>query len=173
MQYTSAQAAKLLKRLNEEISLEENLEQASAAFVAAVTEDVEELRPAYDFAATQEHLNELEEKVRRVKHALNIFNSTTKVEGFDITIDEALVLIPQLSAKKQKLAQMRNALPRTREKAGYGSGASSIINYVYANYDIAAAKAEYERVTEQLSALQTALDVTNNSKTMEIDVSLT
>lgn len=65
---------------------------------AAMGEDIESVRPAYDYAKTQARLEELEGTIRRLKHAINRFNTTQVVDGFGITIDEMLVYIPQLTS---------------------------------------------------------------------------
>lgn len=165
MKYTSAEAAKLLRGLNEELEAVEDAEKACREFVAATIEDVEAVRPQYDFAQTQREIERLQGEIRRVKHAINTFNTTTVLPGFDMTIDEALVYIPQLSAQKSKLAGMRKRLAKTRE---YSRAGTSIIEYCYANYDIEAADAEFKRVSDLLAKAQTALDVVNNSVKFEI-----
>ena len=38
---------------------------------------------------------------------MNVFNTTTMLEGFGFTIDEALVRMAMLTKKKQRLAQMK------------------------------------------------------------------
>ena len=104
MNYTSAQANKRLKKLTDEyVSLREK-ESRSREFRAAAGENVESVRPAYDYADTQRRLAELERCIRRIKHAINLFNATHTVPGFDMTIDEMLVYIPQLTRRKNKLA---------------------------------------------------------------------
>ena len=45
MKYTSAEAAKLLRKLNEEQAALKERESKTATFVAAVDEDVESARP--------------------------------------------------------------------------------------------------------------------------------
>ena len=50
MKYTSAQANKLLKKLNDEYSALLHKEQRSRDFRAAMGEDIESVRPAYDYA---------------------------------------------------------------------------------------------------------------------------
>ena len=99
MKFTSAQAAKLLKKLNEEYNALVRKERMSSTFLAASGENPESLRPEYDYAETQQKLNELEKKTRTVRHALNVFNSTHEVPGFDMTVDQILVYIPQLTAR--------------------------------------------------------------------------
>lgn len=106
MKYTSAEAAKLLRKLNEEVENLEDQEVRTRQFNAAIGEDIESVRPAYDYMDTQRKLDELQAKIRMVKHSLNCFNSTTEVAGFGMTIDQLLVYIPQLSRRKQKLAMM-------------------------------------------------------------------
>ena len=169
MKYTSAEAAKLLRRLSEEHDMLTELERQSRTFVAAVSEDPESVRPKYDFAEVQAKLAELEGKIRRVKHALNIFNSTHLVPGFDMTIDQMLVYIPQLSQRKQKLREMAGVLPKTRVANRMMSGCG-IIDYTYANYDVAAAEAAAAAASEELARAQTALDKVNTTETMEIEI---
>lgn len=168
MEYTSAEAAKLLRKLKEEKAALELREQKSSVFVAAVGEDVESVRPAYDYAAVQAELVELDRKIRVVKHAISAFNITCKVPGFDMTIDQMLIYIPQLTARKMKLVEMKDRLPRQRESAASFGRGSSIIEYSYANYVIEAAQKEYTAVADELAKAQTALDVVNNTEKMEI-----
>ena len=169
MQYTSAQAAKILRRLNEEHIALLNMEQQSKDFLASVGEDPESVRPDYDYAATQAKLAELEQKIRRVKHAISVFNTTTLVPEFGMTVDQLLVYIPQLSQRKIKYSDMMSKLPKARETgAAYTRG--NIIDYRYANYDISAAEKDYSEAADTLGRAQTALDVVNNTLTMEIDL---
>ena len=169
MQYTSAQAAKILRRLNEERSALLTMENQSKDFLASVGEDPETVRPDYDYAATQAKLRELEEKIRKVKHAISMFNISTVVPEFGMTVDQLLVYIPQLSQRKVKYADMMSKLPKTRETGGaYARG--NIIDYRYANYDISAAEQDHSWVSDTLGRAQTALDVINNTLTMEIEL---
>lgn len=170
MKYTSAEAAKLLRKLNEEhcdIKYEENL---TKEFVAAVGEEIEDVRPAYNYTETQERLNELESKIRIVKHAINSFNVKQEVPGTGMTIDQVLIYIPQLTERKRKLSAMQGCLPKKREDAKpFGRGAA-VIDYRYANYDVLAARADYQKVSDELARVQTALDLVNSTETMEIDL---
>ena len=167
MKYTSAEAAKLLRTLNEEHAALLSREEASKSFVAAISEDIESVRPDYNYDQTAELLRENERKVRIVKHAINVFNTTHEVPGFGMTIDEMLVYIPMLTARKQRLSNMANVLPKQRERS-YGQ--SSIIEYRYANYPIEKAEADLTAVTDELSAAQIALDRVNSTEMMEIEL---
>lgn len=167
MKYTSAEANKLLRSLNEEHETLINLEDNGKTFVAATIENIEDVRPEYDYADTRAKLEAVEAKIRKVKHAINVFNSTTAVPGFDMTIDEMLVFIPQLSARKWRLGSMANVLPKNRERS---QGQSGVIDYRYANYDVHTAGVDAKAASDLLSKAQTALDLVNTTKTMEIDI---
>ena len=93
MKYTSAEAAKLLRKLNETHAAFKSREEQNTVFVAAIEEILEDARPAYNYEQTQETLAALEQKIRKVKHAINVFNATTQIPGFDLTIDEVVVRI--------------------------------------------------------------------------------
>ena len=106
----------------------------------------------------------MEAKIRKLKHAINIFNATQTVDSFDMTIDELLVYIPQLTKRKSKLLEMKSRLPKERVEKQ-----SSIIDYTYANYDIAAVEADYEKAADELSRAQLALDAVNQRETFEFE----
>lgn len=169
MKYTCAEAAKILRRLNEEHDAIESREGRTSVFIAAIEEDIESVRPEYQYAETQARLAELEKQVRAVKHAINLFNQTTQVPGFNMTVDQMLVYIPQLSEKKARLQTMASRLPKERVNS-YGSSARTIVEYKYANYNIADAEADLSAVTDELARAQTALDVVNNTMKLELDL---
>lgn len=169
MKYTSAEANKLLKGVEARIEDLKNKERKSRLFYAASTEDPEALRPDYDFDRTQKQIEALEQDVRTIKHAINVFNVTHTLPGFDdLTIDQALVYLPQISNKVRKLQTMASALPRER----VDTFRSNIIDYVLTNYDIATAEEAYHAEQEKLRKLQIALDCANSGDSMDIDISL-
>ena len=82
MEYTSAEANKLLKKLNDMHQARLYEEEQCSTFLAAMGEEPESLRPEYDYTAAQEKLRELEEKIMTVKHAINLFNTTHRARLF-------------------------------------------------------------------------------------------
>ena len=167
MNYTSAQAAKLLSKLQQDFERLTFQEENSKTFLASVGEDVESVRPEYNYDETKNQLSDLEIKIRKVKHAINAFNTTTVIPEFDMTIDEMLVYIPQLSKKKAKLKEMANALPKARSR---GYDRSNIIDYKYINYDLNTVRADLDAITEELSNAQLALDSINHTAMISIDI---
>ena len=167
MKLTSQEAGKLLKKLNEKIQSILNMEQKSSSFLASVGEDPETCRPEYDYAATRDELKNLQAQTRKLRHALNVFNTTHTVPGFDMTIDEMLVYIPQLTKQKEKLDRMKSELPKSRVENHYGS-TQNFIDYRYVNYDLKVVEADFEAVSNELSKAQTALDLVNSTESFEI-----
>ncbi len=169
MLYTSSELAKILRRLNDDKETLIQKEEMSSTFLAASGEDADSLRPEYDYAETGKQIAGIDGKVRAIKHALNIFNSTHKLPGYDMTVDQALVYIPQLSERRRRLAEMKNRLPKMREG---GMRTSNVIDYRYTNYDPAAAQADFDAVSAELSSIQTALDLFNTTEKLELDIVL-
>ena len=167
MKYTSAQANKLLRQLQEERNALLIEESQGSSFIAATIEDVESVRPAYDYAAVRNDLGAVEAKIRKVKHAINTFNLTHCPEGFDMTVDQILVLLPQLTDRKNRLSRMANVLPKTRIE---GNQRTNIIEYRYINYDLDRVRADLEAISALLIKVQLALDKLNTTDTMEIDI---
>jgi len=172
MKYTSAEANKLLREKNDMLRQNEKKEDLSSEFIVSLGEDPESVRPEYDYAAAQSEMNRLAEEIRKIKHAINLFNATTVVPDFDMTIDEMLVYIPQLTAAKAKYEQMSSRLPKQRRDEGrYGRFSSSnLVEYIYANYNIAEAEEDYQKISRTLAKAQTALDVVNNTVQFEIEL---
>ena len=174
MVLTSAELSKILSKYQDDLESHKSRESESAIFIASLGEDVESVRPAYDYAQTQKEIFELEAKIRKIKHVLNVFNASTLIPEFNITIDEMLVYMPQLSARVNKLKKMSQAMPKTRYSDGYygrsARSSSPIIDYIYTNYDIEAVKADYAAAYDELSRAQLALDAINHKEVLEIEI---
>lgn len=166
---TSAEANKLLKKVTEERNMIIAQEEQTSKFNAAIGEDVEAVRPEYNYSSVQFELAKYEYKIRAIKHAINVFNTTTLVGDTGMTIDEALVYIPQLTEKKRRLFVMQKRLPKQRTSV-YGMGNNSVIDYTYANYDVEIAKKDYVTVSDELRDIQTALDLVNSTITFDIEI---
>lgn len=166
---TSAEASKMLKKLLEEKNIVLANERQSCVFNASLGEEVESVRPAYDYEETQKALEDFNRKIRILKHAINRFNSTQTVGETGMTIDQVLVYIPQLTEMRSRLYDMQNRLPKQRTSVG-GIGSNTVIDYRYTNYSVDKAKEDYMRVSDELRRIQTALDVVNTTITMEIEI---
>ena len=87
-----------------------------------------------------------------------------------MTIDRALVYLPFLSAQVKKLGEMKARLPKARENHDRYDGYGNLVDYRHINYDRFEAAKDYDAAFDELSRLQTALDVVNNSEKFRIDI---
>ncbi len=165
MKLTSAEASKLLRKLNDEREALLEMERQSSTFVAATVENLEDARPAYSYEDTRKRLDALDAEVRRIKHALNRFNVSRELPGLGMTVDQALIYIPQLTQKKRLLAALRSVPPKQRNGS---TRSSNLIEYTYANFDVARAEADFSAVSDELARVQNALDLVNSTVQFEI-----
>lgn len=164
---TPSEANKLLKRLQEEKSALELKEKQRCTFHAATVEDPETLRPEYDYEETQVELRELNRKIRKLKHAINVFNTTFVLPDFDMTIDEMLVYMPQLTSQKNKLAQMKQ-IPEKSRSNDYRMP-NGVIDYIYTNYPVEKVSRDYDDASNYLAKAQLMLDTVNNNEKFEFE----
>lgn len=167
MKLTSAEANKMIRALKDQYSLLLSQEENVVSFIAATTENVEEVRPPYSYEETAAKYDEIEHKIRKIKHALNVFNATAKVEGFDMTIDEMLVFLPQATDRLRKLSLM---LAKPEKSRAQNTGRTNIIEYEYLNYDLEKVQQDYDALMDRKSRALTALDVVNNTVPFEVDL---
>lgn len=154
----------LLQRLQtEKESLMKDIDQLSV-FDAAVTEDVESVRPEFSLLETMGKIAEIDERVLQIRHARNIFNATTMVGNTGLTVDEVLIRMAVLSRMMNTLSFLANRQNKRRKMA---SG-SKEIEYTYANYNIDDAKKIYNNSESELSELREKLDYLNATQTFEI-----
>ena len=153
MKLTSAEANKMIRALKDQYRLLFSQEENVVSFIAATTENVEEVRPSYSYEETAAKYDEIERKIRKIKHALNVFNATTKVDGFDMTIDEMLVF-----------------LPKPEKSRAENTGRTNIIEYEYLNYDLEKVRQDYDALMDRKSRALSALDVLNNTVQFEVEL---
>ncbi len=165
--FTSASANKYLRKLSDQKDYLVRREDETSTYVLAMGEQEEP--PIYDYAGTREKIAEIDATVRKLRHELHLFNAHTMLPDSDMTIDEALVVLAQLSGELYRLHSLRTNLPKARVQEGYRS-ARNIVEYRYANYDIAQAERDYQEVAERISDLQLKIDLVNQTKTFTVNI---
>ena len=165
---TSAYANKVLRKLTKEYWRRK--ENEGCTYVAAI--DEEPVIPDYDYEKVAAEITAIDEKILKIKHAININNATNKVAVGDaeMTIDEILVKMAQLSKRKAVLDNLRKREPKTRINSGLYSSRKTAPEYEYVNYDIELVKKEYERIDAEIAAMQIALDKYNQTFEFEVPV---
>ena len=86
-----------------------------------------------------------------------------------MTVDQALVYIPQLTKRCNKLWAMINKLPKTRVNASGCGHNSPIIDYRYLNYDIKQVESDYSKYKSELDNAQLQLDLVNSTVRFSVD----
>ena len=160
-----ATVSKKINALKEELKDLERYEKGASSFSFTVGEDKEALRPSYDYKETQKRYKELTAEIRKLRHTMNIFNTSTIVPGFDMTVDEMLVYLPQLRERKQTLNEMRKAPVSGRSSSVLGG----VVEYKYCNYSVQKAAEDYKAITDEYAKAHTALDFINATGEIEVD----
>ena len=166
---TSAYANKVLKKLNEDKEFWRKKE-ADGCFYIATTEE-EPIIPEYDYSAVAETIREIDEKIVKVKHAINKANVSSEIAVGDkiMTVDQILVRLAQLNKRKAVLDNLRKQDAKERLNSGYYSSRKTAPEYKYINYDLATVKADYDRVDGEIAEMQMALDKYNQTFEFEVD----
>ncbi len=167
---TSASANKLLRRLNDDKEFYLSREREGQMYVAAV--DEEPVIPEYDYSDVSARVAEIDEKIVKIKHAINLINvtSTVKVGDVDMTIDSLLVRMAQLNKRKCTLDSMRKRQAKTRVSSGFFGTRKTAPEFQYINYDLDAVNKDYERIDAEITAMQIALDKFNQTFEFEVEV---
>ena len=139
-------------------------------YVAAL--DEEPVIPDYDYQTVAGKIKEIDEKIAIIKHTINMINVTNEIAVGDkmMSIDTILVKMAQLNNRKYILDTMRKAQPKSRINSGGFSHQKTVPEYQYINYDLELVKMEYEKIDEEISTMQIALDKFN--QTFEFDVAI-
>ena len=166
MKYTSASANKLIRILEDRKSYLLGQESNDSTYILA--EDEKEEIPAYDFSDTNRQVDELDEKIRTLRHALNVFNTTT-ILPIGISIDQALVEMAQLNQKLPRLDMMRKAKNK-RRLSGMNAGRRDVAEYEYLNYDPKIVEEIYDRDLRRVQSIQLSLDKVNQNVEFEVDI---
>jgi len=167
---TSAYANKLLRKLDEDKEFWRRKEAESCMYVAAL--DEEPVIPEYDYSKVAETIEEIDKRIVKIKHAINMANLTNEIDvgGEMLTVDQILIRMAQLNKRKAILDNMRKQEPKTRINAGSYNARRTAPEYRYINYDLEVIKQDYERVDEELGKMQMALDKYNQTYEFEIDI---
>lgn len=167
MRITPDGAQKLIRSLEEERKqLIEKIDKLSTFIVAVSEGNPEDLRPEFSFTETVREIASIDEKIRKIKHSRNIFNTTTLLPEENITLDEALVLMAMLNKNYAYFVKLGNRQAKERSRNSY----ENKIEYIYTNYDIQEAKSHGKTMYERMLELQSKLNLVNSTYSFEVDV---
>ena len=122
-------------------------------FRASEFEDIEKLRPDYDYAGFQSELDRVEAEIRNLTaKAVTILATERLKEYHDMTILEMMLLLRGLEAKEERLYEMTTHLEKERHSS------SLLLEYEYINYDISKVEEDLKKTREELEKVRTFLD---------------
>ena len=160
MKVTSAYANKLIRGYREELAAIVSNERDTCTTTYGASETP--IETGYNFTSTQDEMDALNDKIAKLRHGIN---TTTKLEGFDFTVDESLVRMAMLTEKKNRLSRMKGVRELTRS-GGYRVEPE----FTKRNYDAALVENEYRNTSHELVRLQMALDKANMSIEFDVDI---
>ena len=161
MKLCNAEVIKKIKDLEEQ-KKDALMTELQNCFTTYQTE-ADMIDTGYDFAKTRESVADFNKEIMKLKHALNVSNSTVVIEEFGLTIGECLVYMAQLNSEKTVLENMSRAKSKSRYTVHNGT-----VEYIVANYDVEACKAELNKIKENIRRLQLAVDRVNLNNIIEI-----
>ena len=166
---TSAYANKVIRKLQEDKEFWLNIEKEGFVYIAAL--DEEPVIPDYDYEVVSANIKEIDEKIVRIKHAINVVNATNEIEFSNkkMTIDAVLVRMSQLNKRKRSLEIMRKMQPKTRISSGVYSSRKTSPEYRYINFDLDLIKQEYDAIDSEIAEMQIALDKFNQTYEFEVE----
>ena len=126
-------------------------------------EGEEKLANNYDYKKTRANIAMLDKNIRDIRAKLAYANCTVKVEKFDVTIGEALVMLAQMQQEKRVVESLSYRTQLSRRITTNG-----ILEYTECLYNPEDASLDAEALREKISDLQIAIDKAN--LTNEIDI---
>ncbi len=161
MQFTAASANKHIKYLEGEKSALLSRESNNA--VITVLDGKETLVDVYDFTETREKIAAIDNEISTIKHAVNVFNTTTYIKS-GITIDCALIKLAQLNRELDIVAEMKDR-PKERVDSTYSGQVLRKINY-----DLDVVSKYHREVIKRIHELQMQIDVVNLTQSFEVEI---
>lgn len=161
MKVCNAEAMKKVKSLEDDILTLRYNENMNSTVSYKEGETKTEVN--YDYKATRKSIEKLNAEIRRIKNALSVANSTYVIDGFGITIGEALVYLAQLNREREIVSELAN-----RNKLSRRITSNGVIEYTECTYDPEQAHKDQKALYEKISKLQVAIDRANLTCMIEI-----
>ena len=122
-------------------------------FSASGFEDIEKLRPDYDYDGFQKGLDHLDETIRNLTAKAVTILATERVKEYhDMTILEMLLLLRDLKTKDQRLYAMAAHLEKERHSTELA------IEYEHVNYDISKVEEDLRKTRAEIEKVRTFSD---------------
>ena len=145
---------KMISQLAEEKA--EILSDESQNSVITYGKDEEKPESTYIFSETREAIENVNAKIRHLRHKLHHANATVKVPEFDMTIGECIIYMAQLNSEKALLERMARSEPISRDTTYRG-----VVEWTEICYSRNECREVLKGIVEKITALQMAIDRIN------------
>ncbi len=161
MKVCNSEAMKLIKDLEEKKQLLISNEDKRSRI--SYKEGEEKVINRYDYDQTRKEVAKIDERIRKIKHALAKCNCTAVIDGFGITIGEALVYLAQLNTEYGQLDELSNYNKLSRRITANG-----VLEYTECLYDPEKVAEDMDVLHTKIGKLQVAIDRANLNNYVEI-----
>lgn len=161
MKVCHMEAMKEIRLLEEQKQLV--LEKEEEGFRVSYKEGESKVDTGYSYRETRDQVATLDARIRQIKSALAKANCLCRLEEFDVTIGEALVLLAQWNAEYARLCRLSSQRQLSRRITANG-----ILEYTECLYDVKAVAEERNLLKQRIGALQIAIDRANLLSQIEI-----
>lgn len=117
----------------------------------------------YDYHETREKIAEIDREVLRLRFLLAQANCVTPLDGFDMTVAQALIALAQMQNALAQLESMTRRNQKSRRITQTG-----VLEYTECRYDVAAVREEARALRQTIAALQVAIDRANLTNAVEV-----
>ena len=156
-----AEAIKKIKDLDDrkQVILRDERQKCMSSYQT----EADKIDTGYDFMTVRKDIEHINNEIMKLKHALNVANSTVVVSEFELTIGECLIYMAQLNNERSVLEIMARSSPKSRHTVFNGA-----IEYTVINYDTNECKNRLENTKALITRLQLAIDRTNLNTTINV-----
>lgn len=139
------------------------LERECERFRVSYKEGERKLENGYSYQNTREEVVALDTRIREIKGALAAANCACRLEAFDVTIGEGLVMLAQWNREYERLCMLASCQQLSRRITQNG-----ILEYTECQYDVEEVIRERDALKQRIGMLQIAIDRTNLLSFIEI-----
>lgn len=164
MKMTIDSAQKKIRELQVELMLARNERERNDS--VSYVKDEPKLDIHFNIGETYSKIAKLTNQILSLKHAINVFNTTTYLPGIeDMTVDVALVALPIYQQELATYKGMRGANKITRRAM-----LNNTVEYTELTYDVEAAEKLYLGFQDSIVRLQQAINEVNMTGTIDVDL---
>lgn len=163
MKMCHSEVIKYIKELESKKNVLLRQERANCTY--SYQEETSKIIPPYSYAQTRTEVDALDTQIRKLRHALAVANCSVKVDEFDVTLGEALVMLAQFQNKCDVLTGLSS-----NQQLSQHSSYNGKMEITACNYDVETVVKECEALRIVINRLQVAIDRANLTNFVEVEL---